>query len=164
MSYRKLNRQVELLFIVCHSTKWKEHETCKIPHWQLIGNSAPQDLALSLLSQFGCIIFTILAMHAFFNRAFDSYDDESSDITRRFVHKKDMLKTCDSSMHQQIWTAIYNINIQVQNPDHIFFGVHRALRIHVFFDVEIMGPWARICTENPCGEILTDILTVWCKQ
>ena len=65
MSYWKLNRQVELLFIFCHSTKWKEHEKCKIPYWKLIGNSVPQDLALASLSQFVCIIFTILAMHDF---------------------------------------------------------------------------------------------------
>ena len=79
-----------------------------------------------------------------FIRALDSQDDESSDIDRRFAHKRDMLKTCDALMHQQIWIVICHITLQAQNPDSKFVGVRRSPTIHVFFDVQAMGPQARI--------------------
>ena len=67
-------------------------------------------------------------------------------------------------MHLQISTAIRNINIQVQNPDHTFFGVHRASKIHVFLNVQAMGPRARIPTENLSGKIVSDILTIFVQK
>ena len=64
-------------------------------------------------------------------------------------------------MHLQISTAIRNIEIQVQNPDRIFYGVHHASKIYVFFVcyVQAMGPWARIPIKILVGNIVTDILT-----
>ena len=62
-------------------------------------------------------------------------------------------------MHQQIWTAICNIKIQVQNPDRTFFGIPQTLKIYKCFYVQAIGPPARIPITNPCGEIVTDILT-----
>ena len=67
-------------------------------------------------------------------------------------------------MHLQISTAIRNINIQVQNPDRTFFGVHFASNIYVFFYVKLMAPWARIPLKISCQKNVTGILTILAQK
>ena len=67
-------------------------------------------------------------------------------------------------MHLKISTEICNIKIQVQNVFRTFFGVDRASKIHVFLNVQAMGPRARIPPEILRGKILTDILTIFVQK